>query len=200
MIEHSPNGKERKVILVTSAEPLEGKTTTAVNLSIAYAHDNRRVLLIDGNAYRPSLHQSFSTTNDIGLSNILFQSFSLEEAVRDVGIRNLSVLTSGPFLSSSSNPLEAGLIASFLQKARAEYDVVIIDSPALLALTDTSILAVNCDGILLVVHSVISRREKALQAKLLLERLDAPIIGCVLNGTKSSSRRSYPHYSVSRPV
>jgi capsular exopolysaccharide synthesis family protein len=198
MIEHSPGGQQRKVILVSSAEPLEGKTTTAVNLSIAYAHANRKVLLIDGNIYQPSLHHMFSTSNDMGLWNIQSHSLSLEEAVKDVGIRNLSVLTSGLFLSSSYNPLEADLMAALLQKAREAYDIVIIDSPALLALTDTSILAVNSDGVLLVVHSVISRREKALQAKKLLDRLHVPIVGCVLNGTKAPSKQSYYHYSASR--
>jgi capsular exopolysaccharide synthesis family protein len=197
MIEHSPGSQERKVILVTSAEPLEGKTTTAVNLSIAYAHSNRKVLLIDGNPYRPSLHLVFSTSNDIGLSRIQPHSFSLEEAVKDVGIRNLSVLTSGPFLSY--NPLDADLITALLQKARETYDIIIIDSPALLALTDTSILVVNSDGVLLVVHSGISRRDKALQAKKLLDRLHVPIVGCVLNGTKELSKESYYHLSTSHP-
>jgi capsular exopolysaccharide synthesis family protein len=198
MIEHSPSGQKCQVILVSSAEPLEGKTTTATNLSIAYAHANRKVLLIDGNAYRPSLHHVFSTSNEIGLCNIQSDSLSLEEAVKDVGIRNLSVLTSGLLLSSSYTPLDADLTAALLQRARELYDIVIIDSPALLALTDTSILAVNSDGVLLVVHSVISRRDQTLQAKKLLDQLHVPIVGCVLNGTKAPSKPSYYHYSASR--
>jgi capsular exopolysaccharide synthesis family protein len=156
------------------------------------------VLLIDGNAYRPSLHQIFSVSNDTGLSNVLFHSSDLEDTVKDVGIRNLSVLTSGPFLSVSSNPLDSDLLASLLARARDQYDIVIIDSPALLSLTDTSVLAVQSDGVLLVIHSEITRRDKAVKAKKLLEQLNVPLIGCVLNHAKSGAKQDYYQYSATR--
>ncbi|MFC5405028.1 CpsD/CapB family tyrosine-protein kinase [Cohnella soli] len=197
-LDFTPNGQTRKVILVTSAVPLEGKSTTAANLAIAYAQANRKVLLIDGNAYRPALHQVFSVSGDSGAASGSFPYLSLADMAREVGIRNLSLFTAGQFFSVSDNPFHEEAMGSLLVQAREQYDIVIIDSPALLSLTDTSILAVKSDGVLLVVHTSLSRKEQVLKAKKLLEQLQVPIIGCVLNKTKSDSSAAYEHYSTAR--
>ncbi|WP_123041931.1 CpsD/CapB family tyrosine-protein kinase [Cohnella candidum] len=198
MIATSAGEKDRKIIAVTSAEPSEGKTTVAVNLAIASAQTGKKVLLIDANLRQPGLHQTFSVSNHNGLSSVLLQSAGLAESVKDVGIPLLTVLTSGPAPVLSGDPLDSSAMDALLKQARAEYDLVIIDSPALLALADASTVAMKSDGVLWVLHSGISRKAKALEAKKLLARLDAKVIGCVLNKAKSGQASAYRHYQASR--
>ncbi|MBW5448382.1 polysaccharide biosynthesis tyrosine autokinase [Cohnella sp. CFH 77786] len=194
MVGSQTGGTDRKIVTVISAEPSEGKTTVAVNLAIAYAQAGKKVLLIDGNLRQPGLDQIFSVSNQTGLSNVLLHTASLGDCVKDAGIPLLSVLTSGPAPAYAGDLLDSTAMESLLAQARADYDLVVIDSPALLALADAATLAMKSDGVLWVLHSRISRKAKALETKTLLQRLDVKIIGCVLNQTKREQTKAYRQY------
>ena len=200
MIETSAGGAPLKVIAVVSADPAEGKTTIAVNLAIACAQAGKRVLLIDGNLRHPALDQVFSVSNQAGLSSLLLHSASLADTVKDVGIPQLSLLTAGPAPVFGSDPLDSAAMDDLLRQAKAEYDVVILDSPALLALADALAIARKSDGVLWVLHSKISRKVKALEAKKLLQRLDVKIIGCVLNKARRGRSKAFRHYASTRSL
>ncbi|MBB6671724.1 CpsD/CapB family tyrosine-protein kinase [Cohnella nanjingensis] len=197
LVESAPGGRA-KVIAVTSAEPQAGKTTTAVNLAIACAQGGRAALLIDGSLRRPALQDIFSEPNHLGLSSVLQRAASLTEAIRDVGIPNLSVLTSGPPLAKYSDPLESERMTELLAQAKARFDIVIVDTPALLAATDATTLAAKSDGILWVVHGPSSKRASELEAKKLVERMSVKVIGCVLNDAKPARKRPGRRYAPSR--
>jgi capsular exopolysaccharide synthesis family protein len=197
-VDHFFVNKSTQVILVTSALPLEGKTTTAINLAIAYGQAEKKVLLIDGNLYQPAIHDIFSLPNNFGLTNILSGQCLLGETVRDSGIRNVSLLTSGPFPLNSLDPLASKQTTLLLDEAKLQYDVILVDSPALLAVSDSSKWATQSDGTLLVIRSGLLKQEKIKQAKQLLDHLQVNLIGSVLNNAKSNRNESYYHYSASR--
>lgn len=183
-----------KVLGITSAEPLAGKSTTAANLAVAFAQAGRKVLLADGNLHRPALHLFFSESNHLGLANMLLQQMPLQDVVKDVGIGHLALLPPGPITTAAVDPLRSGSLRPLLEEASNEYDRVIVDMPAVLSAADASTLAFACDGVLMVVHAATSRKRRVLEACTRLRQLEVPIIGCVLNGTRSAGQTGYRHY------
>jgi capsular exopolysaccharide synthesis family protein len=194
-IDRFSDKKQMKVIAVTSALPLEGKTTTVINLAIAYGQADKKVLLIDGNLHQPNLHQIFTIPNSLGLTSILAGQCPMEQAIKKSGIRNLTVLPSGPYPTHSMDPLASQQTAALLEALKAEYDIILIDSPALLAVTESSEWALHSDGVLLVIRSGMLKEDGIQRAKLLLDQLQVKIIGSVLNDAKSKSNDSYYPYS-----
>jgi capsular exopolysaccharide synthesis family protein len=194
-IDHLAEKEQTQVIVITSALPMEGKTTTAINLAIAYGQANHRVLLIDGNLHQPMIHQIFSIPNISGLTSILAGQCSFEQAVKESGIRNVTVLPSGPYPTHSMDPLASEQTTALLEAAKADYDVILIDSPALLAVTESSEWALHSDGVLLVIRSGMLKEDGIQKAKLLLDQLQVKIIGSVLNDIKPSRRENYYYYS-----
>ncbi|MDB5054245.1 MAG: tyrosine-protein kinase family protein [Bacilli bacterium] len=197
-IEHPFDDTRNQVILITSAQPMEGKTTTAINLAVAYAQAEKKVLLIDGNLHEPALHLFFSLPNHYGLTNVLSKQYKLEEAVKESGFRNITLLPSGPFPTNSTDPLASPNTAAMISAAKLQYDVVLIDSPALLAVTAASQWAALSDGVLLVIRSGNTKREHVFQSKRLLDQLQAKFIGSVLNDSKVNRKESYDHYAAIR--
>lgn len=194
-INHFTAKKQTQVIVITSALPNEGKTTTAINLAIAYGQANQKVLLIDGNLHQPMLHQIFSIPNVLGLTSILAGQCSFEQAIIESGIRNVTVLPTGPYPSHSMDPLASEETTALLEAGKLGFDVILIDSSALLAVTESSEWALQSDGVLLVIRSGRVKEEAIQKAKLLLDQLQVKIIGSVLNDTKPSRKESYYPYS-----
>ncbi|MFD0671332.1 CpsD/CapB family tyrosine-protein kinase [Cohnella sp. GCM10027633] len=196
-IENFPGGRERRTIAITSAEPLEGKTTTATNLAIAYAQSGCNTLLIDGNGYRPVLNRLFGIHDDIGLADMVRSNRPLGDAAKETEIPGLSLLAYGavqmPFQGLAADRLE-----SVLDQAKGAYDIVLIDTPALLSVPDTGVFAASSDGVLLVIHSTLTNRTNALACKKQLEQLGASILGCVHNSAKPMPAKGYRHYTSAR--
>lgn len=188
-----------RVLTIVSAAPSEGRTTVAAHLAQAFAQAGKKVLLIDGCTKQPALDRVFSLSNLNGLTNVLRAAATLEEAAQPVvGFPLLSVLTAGSATSQTDDLLDTEAMAVLLKEAKERYDLVLIDSPAMLALADAATLARKSDGVLWVLHTGLSRKVGALEMKKLLQRLNVRIVGCVLNKTERKTTKAYRHYGTSR--
>ncbi len=173
----SPN----KTMVVTSANPKDGKTTVATNIAIALAQSGQRVLLVDADLRRPRIHKAFGLENHTGLTNTLVGDRTLSQVTRDVGIDKLSVVTCGPLPPNPAELLHTKQFSRLLEEAASQFDRVIFDSPPLRAVTDAAILAPQCGGALLVVRARATTRDSVLAAIRSLTDVNAHILGGVLN-------------------
>lgn len=182
-------------IMVTSPEPADGKSTTALNLSIVLAQQGKRVLLVDTDLRKPSIHYSFQASNIVGLTNILTKETDLEGAISNTFVPNLEILTSGDIPPNPSELLNSKAMEKLMQELENRYDYIVYDTPPVLAVTDAQIIANRCDGVVMVVASGKTHKERALRAKELLEKAKSRILGVVVNGVESKKTEYYRQYS-----
>ncbi|WP_245590357.1 CpsD/CapB family tyrosine-protein kinase [Cohnella panacarvi] len=180
--QYTLDGIESPVIAVTSSQRSEGKSTTSLNLAAAYAQEGRRTLLIDANLRNPVLHTAFGITNRTGLTQVLAEGTPIDTCTMHSGIDRLNLLTSGPTPYNPSELLASRRMDELLENARKKYEIVIIDTPSLLEVTDSQLIASKCDGILLVIRSGKVKQSAAVKAKELLIHVKANVLGFVLNG------------------
>ncbi len=185
-----------RTLLVTSPSPSDGKTTIAANLGIVLAQSGRRVVLIDADLRRPRIHKVFNIPNRSGMSNIFVESpISLDGSLQKTETENLSIMPSGEMPPNPSELLGSGKMFEILSLIREQADVIIIDSPPVMAVTDSAVLAPRVDGVLLVVKPGVTKLAVAAQAVEQLSRVNANILGVVLNEVDfSKSRYSYYQY------
>lgn len=183
-----------KKILVTSAAPREGKSTTLVNLAASIAQAGKRVLIIGCDFRRPAVHQFFGLKNKVGLSDVLTGRVSLRSAIQDSGVPNLGILLSGPLPPNPSELLGSATMRSLLDHAASVADYILIDSPPVLAVTDSAVLAPMVDGILIVCEAGASTREAAQAAMGVLAPSETRILGVVLNNAGPQERHGYYYY------
>nr|WP_235950815.1 CpsD/CapB family tyrosine-protein kinase [Heyndrickxia shackletonii] len=193
-IQFSSVDKEIKTIVVTSPEPADGKTTTSANLSIVLAQQGKRVILVDSDLRKPSVHYSFNISNLHGLTNVLTREISLENAILKTHIHNLEVLTSGPIPPNPSELLESKAMELLIYQLHSGFDYVVFDTPPILAVSDSQILANKCDGVIMVVSSGKTRKDAALKSKNILLQANARLIGVVMNGIEQKRREDYYQY------
>ncbi len=194
MFSLSPN--ERHVLLITSAHPGEGKTTTALNLATVFAHQKIRTLLVDADLRNPNVHRLCATRRTPGLSDVVLEESDFGEAVCKTDVDGLYVLPAGRQVFNSSEILGSERFRDFIQSARDRFDFVIFDSPPVLAFTDAAILGALVDGVILVVWSDVRDQRDAQVALAQLHGVGARVIGGLVNG--SSQRSSdYDYYYAS---
>ncbi len=186
--------KPIKHILVTSTGPAEGKSTTTANLAIAFAQMGSRVLVIDADLRRPTMHKVFKISNPLGLTNLLLQSVALDVAIRDVGIPNLHLVTAGPIPPNPAEVLGSTRMRALLKELSPSFDYIIIDSPPTLAVADAAILSTIVDGVVLVVAAGEVTTDAAKKAKAQLDGVKANILGVVLNGLASANGEDRYYY------
>ena len=179
------DGRDPGVIVVASANPGEGKTTVAANLAISMAELGRKVLLVDADLRRPRLHQIFGLTNNLGLSDAASRDperASFAAAIQDVQqVPGLFLLTSGVAPYGGPGLLHSAPIDRLFSKLRASFDVIVVDTPPVLAISDARALASVADGTVLVVRAGKTNPNDALEAKNLLTGDGARLLGTVLN-------------------
>ncbi|WP_368503147.1 CpsD/CapB family tyrosine-protein kinase [Alkalihalophilus sp. As8PL] len=183
-----------RTIVVTSTSPGEGKSTTSANLAVVMAQNGNRVLFIDADMRKPTAHYTFGVLNTKGLTNVLTRQVSLEEAVSQTKIENLEILTCGPIPPNPAELLNSKGMELLLEKTKEHYEVIIIDTPPVMAVTDSQLLANKCDGTVLVVCSGKTDRQMALKAKDLLSQAKAKLLGVVLNKKEVKPGDNYFYY------
>ncbi|WP_435022516.1 polysaccharide biosynthesis tyrosine autokinase (plasmid) [Tundrisphaera sp. TA3] len=185
---------DAKVIVVTSPSSSEGKSTTASNLAISLAHAGRSVLLIDADMRRPTQHLIHGVPKDRGLPEVLRRATPLSRAVAATAVENLDLLPAGSSVSNPSELLASRHLERIIEEMRRGYDVVILDSPPLLAVADPAIIASVVDGIVLVVRATSTCRPDIERAVEILGSLEAPVLGAVINGITPDLMRSRHGY------
>jgi polysaccharide biosynthesis transport protein len=185
-------------LLVTSAGPGEGKTTTASNLAAAHAEQGKRTLLIDGDLRRPSVHRNFNLPSVVGLSNALMGELSWREACMHVEhTPNLDILPAGPPSRRAADLVGRGL-TQLLEEAASEYDLVVLDAPPLLGFAEPLQMATAADGVLVVARAGQTSRKAVATVLATLTRLRARVVGVVLNEVHKELSESYYYYGYYR--
>jgi capsular exopolysaccharide synthesis family protein len=170
-----------KTLLVTSAMPREGKSTIVANLAVAVAQSQRKVVVVDADLRLPSLHRVFGIPNDVGLSSILQQGLPVADALRESKIPGLRIITSGPVSSNPGRLLDLPGITTLIDDLKEQADLVLFDTPALLAVSDAAVLAPMVDGVVLVVGRAQTQEEAVHTARQHLASVGARLMGVVVN-------------------
>ncbi|WP_147802797.1 CpsD/CapB family tyrosine-protein kinase [Alkalicoccus halolimnae] len=186
--------KKLKTILVTSSSPGEGKSTTAANLSIVLSQLGSNVLLVDADLRKPTVHFSFQVSNQTGLTNVVTGQAPLQATVAETAIANLDVLSSGPVPPNPSELLGSSKMKMFVEEASGLYDYIIFDTPPVNAVTDPQILAGLLDGTVLVIRSGRTEEEQAKKAVASLKKVEANLLGAVLNDRVLEESHNYDYY------
>jgi receptor protein-tyrosine kinase len=179
-----------KVFVVTSALPEEGKTSTSVNLAITLAQAGHRTVLIEGDLRRPKAAAALQLDNAVGVTTVLLGRVTLEDAIQRHPESDLDVLASGAIPPNPAELLQSNAMSDLVKQLRDNYDMVVIDAPPLLPVTDAALLATHADGALLVVRYAKTTRDQLAQAVDRLAQVDAAPVGVVLNMVPNK-RRAY---------
>ncbi len=193
----STAGQPPKTILVTSARPGEGKTTTTINTAISLAQLGASVLIIDCDLRKPSAHKALGVDHSEGLSTYLSRDVKVEDLIQPLPILNLSILASGPIPPNPSELISSTKMRDMLRSLEGVYDHILIDSPPLINVTDPVILSTMVDGVILVAHGGKSTRDLLRRARQELATANAKIFGVVLNNV-NLRRDGYDDYYYDR--
>lgn len=193
-INFSMPDKDLKTLLFTSSTPGEGKSTSAANVAIVFAQDGKKVLLVDADMRKPTMHYTFHTTNSTGLSNLLTRKWELQDVVIETEIEGLHLVTCGPIPPNPAELLGSKTMDVLLEQLIASYDIVIFDAPPILSVTDAQILSNKCDGTILVLNSGSTEKASVLKAKEALVSAKANILGTMLNNFVLEKDHYYYQY------
>jgi succinoglycan biosynthesis transport protein ExoP len=182
-----------RTLAVTSAHPKEGKSTTSANLALAITYQDNRVVLIDADMRQPSIHRMFGLESKPGLSDVLVGAISLEEALHETAIKGLKVLTAGALPPNPAELLNSQAMRDLLDRLADEYDLVVIDTPPVLPVTDSQVIAGFVDGMVLVVEAGETRQTAVKRAAELLSQTRCRMLGAVLNKI-DQSKKGFNYY------
>jgi protein-tyrosine kinase len=178
-------------IVVTSSSAGDGKTMTATNLAIVFNQEGKKVLLVDADLRRPKVHHAFRLENHVGLSNYLIGQKALEDIIMRTYRPDLDLITSGIIPPNPAELLGSRQMSIFISQVMNLYDVVILDTPPVLVVTDSTLIANQCDGTLLVVRAKKNEVKDVKKAKEQLSFAGANLIGAVFNGKKQLKKNLY---------
>ncbi|WP_288227715.1 CpsD/CapB family tyrosine-protein kinase [uncultured Enterococcus sp.] len=193
-IQFASANRKMQTIVVTSAGAGEGKSTTTANLAIVLADAGQRVLLVDADMRKATVHKSFGLSNEAGLSFYLSSNQQIEGLAQHTSVANLSVLTAGPKPPNPSELLGSKRMDQFIEEACRLYDVILFDMPPIVVVTDAQIMASKVDGTLMVVREEVTRKDALMNAKKLLDMVHAHILGVVYNGVEKGRAQDYYYY------
>jgi capsular exopolysaccharide synthesis family protein len=193
-VQFSSIDKEIKTLMVTSSGPAEGKSTTVANLAVVFAQLGKKVLLVDADLRKPTVHRAFGVNNLFGFTTVLTKQATLASTVLETEEKDLYILTSGPVPPNPAELLSSKSMEQFIEEAKEQFDYVIFDTPPLLAVADPQILANKVDGSIFVVFSGKTEIDQAKKAKELLENAQSKLIGVVLNHKEVKNNEYYYYY------
>jgi len=182
-------------IVVVSAGAGEGKSTTTLNLATVFAQAGQRVLVVDSDLRRPTLHKLLHVTNDIGLTNYLLKQNTLAEVIQTTGAATLNFMASGKLPSSSMSILNSAAMKDMVADLKHRYDFILFDSPPILGVSDASVLASEMDMVVQVIQYRRYPQPMNLRAKQVIEKVGGTFLGIVLNNINMSQDESYYYYS-----
>ena len=184
---------ELKTVMFTSAGPGEGKSTITANTAVALAQSGRKVIILDCDLRKPIQHKIFNKSNK-GVTNILVEHLNIDDHIQETGIENLRLVASGPIPPNPSEIMGTRKMNELLELLKRQADIVLIDSPPVVAVTDASVLASQVDGVTLVLDSGIIRPEMAQRAKELITNANGKILGVILNRVEIDDEHAYYYY------
>ncbi len=186
--------KPLKTIVVTSTAVAEGKSLTLVNLALSMAQNGSKVIIIDADLRKPMQHKFFEMTNFNGLSSVLTGEIEFAECLRETNTENISLISTGVIPPNPAELLNSQRMEEVLAEASEKADIVLVDTPPVVAVTDAAILANKVDGTMLVIASQETDQRMMLRAQITLERAHANIIGVVLNKYPAHNNSNYNYY------
>lgn len=181
-------------LLFTSASVGEGKSTIASNIAISFAQDGKKVLLVDVDLRKPTMHYTFNKHMSPGITNLIMSNWRFQDIVKESGIRGLDLITCGPIPSNPAELLGSTSMDNFMEDMKKIYDLVILDAPPILSVADAQILSEKCDGTVLVVSAGKTEKRNLKKAKEVLLASKAKMIGVVLNNFKLGKSHYYYEY------
>ena len=194
-IQYTKTDATLKTLLVTSPGPGEGKSTTIANLAITLSQSGNRVLLVDADLRRPVLHSIFGTDRSRGLTNVLVGKMEIDDVVQKTEIENLFLMPCGTLPPNPSELLGSSSMEKVIEALKDRFDVILFDSPPIIAVTDAAVLGSKVDGLVVVVKSGQTFRDATQRAKALINNVKIPVLGALLNGVRIESMYgSYYYY------
>lgn len=190
----STANSSEKNILVTSEHALSGKSTVSSNIGVSYAQAGYNTLIIDGDMRKPTQHYMFQLSNLTGLSNLIINKATFDDAIKATHIENLSVLTSGPIPPNPSELIASSMFKQIYEILSREYDFVIIDTPPVNTVTDAQLFVRHSKNAVLVIDTEKNDRDEVKKAQDLLNAAGAKILGVILNKMKVTKPSSYYYY------
>lgn len=192
-IKYSSADKHKKVLLVTSTEAGEGKSTISSNLALSLSQDNKKVIIIDGDLRKPSVHKQFGISGSVGLTELLIGEKSINDIKHKVN-PYLDAVTSGHIPPNPAELLASEEMEKLIEKLREEYDYVIIDTNPIGLVADAQILSSKVDGVILVARYEKTKKENLLSCKKMIDQVGGNTIGVVLNGIDEKRGKYYYYY------
>ena len=192
-IQYSSFDKEYKTIVITSSNPGEGKSTTSGNLALTLAEGESRVLLVDCDMRKPSMHKNFRVTNTYGIADILLQRKKVMD-VAHMYNKNLSIITAGKVPPNPAEMLGSKAMSAFLEEMKEHFDYIILDTPPVQVVADAQILSTKVDGTIIVVRAGVTKKEEVNDTVNTLKKVNANIIGTVLHAVDNSKNKYYYYY------
>lgn len=187
--------KSIKSLMVTSACPGEGKSTTVANLALSVAQTGKKVLIVDCDLRKPQQHRIFNLDNEEGLSNLLIGELYPERVIKETHFSGVKVMTAGPLPPNPAELLGSQAMGQLMNSLKNDVELVIIDTPPVVAVTDAAVVAAQVDGIILVISAGATKIELIKKAKELLSNVKANILGVVLNKMAVVGQGYYYYYT-----
>lgn len=194
-IQFSMIDQKLKTLLVTSATPNSGKTTTSVNLAAAFASEGTKVLIVSTDMRKPRMHKVFNVPNNVGLTNLLTNwDLNLQDVVKESNVHNLYHLQSGPVPPNPADLLNSNRMQETIEEMKENFDLVIFDSPPILAVTDAQILATKVDGTIVIIPEGRVSKKELDETMERLNNVKANVLGSVMNMVEIDADSYYYYY------
>lgn len=194
-IQFSMVDEELQTLCVTSAAPESGKSITSANLAASFASEEKKVLLVDADLRKPTVHKTFKVRNSEGLTTLLTdREKSVTDAIFRTHTDGLYILTSGAIPPNPAELLASNRMTEMMEEMKEYFDLIIFDLPPILAVTDAQVMSSKVDGTIFIIPKGLVSKEQVIQSKSLLEKVNANVLGAIFNRVEKSEGKYYYYY------